>query len=346
MNIYQLEGSGLDFTDKYRANEIDRIDLGEEINIVKNDLNYAAIADTLITFNRFDTIRSVKNPEQDSLITTINDTLVSGFLKIKIPNEYAQRVFVDGAIEKPEIYSSQQEFLSYFKGIYIDTDNHSDEGGLYAFNLINGAFSLSSPPFSQLGIYTTSPSDTLFSRFHTGENSARVNFITHDYIGSKVENVIGDKGEVEESELLYIKGAAGTAAKLYIPKINDWKDSTDVAINKAELVLSVVSDTLFPEKLVMAVIDKDGNPEILPEYGLRILDGVYNKEENTYRFNITFYLQKIIQDKGETLNHGFLIYPSNRRSDPRGVIIANPKDKEANEKDKRIKLSITYTKIK
>ncbi len=217
MNIFQLEGAGLDFTDKYRANEIDRISLGEKI--AEKDFNYAAIVDTLIVFVRNDTIKSQVDTEQDSLIIVVNDTLVSDFLRVKIPNEYAQRVFIDEAT--PDNYASQQDFLSYFKGLYIETDDFSDKGGLYAFDISSG-FKASSgvSKYSYLNVSYSYPGDTVRSvfGFYAGENSARVNFVTHDYTGSEVERVIG---EVAESESLYIKGAAGTAVKLYINAINN-----------------------------------------------------------------------------------------------------------------------------
>ena len=340
LNIYRLINT-LEFKGKYRANEEDKLVLGEKI--ISQGFNYEEIADsTIVVTEKTLEIKSKTDPEKDSVEIHI-DTLISNYLQIRIPEEFTQRVFIN---EANNAYEGQDEFLEYFKGIYIDVDDHSEEGGLYSFNLseINQSRLLVhySYPDPVLGRDTTS-----FFRFFSNENSARVNFVTHDYTGSEVGSVIGDRGDVEESEKLYIKGAAGTKAKLYIPEINNWKDSTDVAINKAELVLNISQgyDTIVPDKLVLAVLNNDsGTPEMTPEYVLNTIDGNYNQEDKTYRFNLTFYLQQLIRDRGNTLNKGFLIYPSNRREDPRGVVIANPN--EANGTDKRIKLSITYTKIK
>lgn len=353
LNVYQIQGAGLDFTRKYRANERN-IELADLEKITEEDFNYEILADSTIVKTTLN-IKSKINPELDSVRI---DTLISSHLKIALPNDYAKRVFIDDAT--PENYMGQKEFLEYFKGIYLDVDDISNEGALYAFNISKGLTTSSGSStrrttlevnYSYEHYFESIEKDSTVLRsigFYTNENSSRVNFITNDFTGSEIGSVIGDKGDVPESDLVYVKGLAGTNVKLYIDEINNWKDSLDVAINKADLVLTAEKDSAYnaehpvPEKLNLAIFEETDEENAGP---IKIADAIFDKVNNSYTFNLSLYLQKIIQDKGTTLNKGFLVYASNRREDPRRVILANPKE-AASDKDKRIKLSITYTKIK
>lgn len=356
INVYRING-GLNVAESYRANEKDKLDLGDLL--AEKDFNFEILADTIITRDTtiYDT-KSKINPEQDSMLIVI-DTNVSPSLKIALDNEVARNIFMTPEAESN--YDSQASFLSYFKGIYVDVDDFSDGGAIFAFNISNGKqLTTSYVDKSRIDMYY-SYEETLkdkddqdsivtrprYFRIATNENSARVNFIEHDFTGSEIDGKIGDKNDIAENEKVYIKGAAGTMAKLYIEDINNWCDSTDIAINSAVLTLKGDKDSTYyntnaPSELGLAVYNEE-NGEIAEEPVI-IGQSKYSKYTNGYAFDLSLYLQTIIQRQGELKNKSIIVYSVNRSEDPRGIAIANPKIQGI--EDKRIKLSITYTKIK
>ncbi len=356
LNVYRVN-RGLDISENYKADEEYKIERGDLL--ANKEFNYAKIVDTTITRDTtvYDDIKSKIDPEQDSILIKI-DTLISPALRIVLDSEEARDMFMTKEAESN--YDSQESFLSYFNGIYIEVDDFSDEGGIYSFNISNGKKVTSSYTdktridmfYSYKEILEGVSGDSIVTRrrqfrISTNENSARVNFMEHNYSGSEMEGKIGDKEDVVESEKVYIKGAAGTMAKIYIDDINNWSDSTDIAINSAILVLKCDRDTAYyntntPTDLGLAVYNEaDGE---LVEEPVILSKAKYSKYVNGYEFDISLYLQSLIREKGRLKSKSFIVYSVNRSEDPRGIVIANPKVNKT--EDKRIKLSITYTKIK
>lgn len=353
VNVYELN-SDLETSGYYRASEKNRIDLGTVWG--EKDFNYEILADT----NIIEVNLGIKKVNSD-VDSTRMDTLTSNYLAIELSNEYARDKFFNAEAETH--YNSQEEFLAYFKGVYVDVDNHANEGALFSFNIGSGKqISSSQVATTQLAMYY-SFADTLKKvntdldsivrrpisfRIGTNGNSIRTNFISHDFTGSDLGSALG---ETSEKETLYVKGAAGTNVKIVMDEINEWKDSLDIAINKADLVIYAEKDSTYnannpiPEIMNLAFVDNlTEENEVGPVLDRRV-QAKFDRSNNSYTFNISTYLQDIIQKKGGLINQYFLLYPTNRKEDPRRIMLANPEDKVGN-MDKRIKLSITYTKIK
>lgn len=243
-------------------------------------------------------------------------------------------------------------FLQFFKGLYIESEKISGKGG--------SIISLDAPSSNNyqavLVLFYSNDSikaiaDTtkksIAVPYEITSNSARVNRITHDYSGttfySKLNTVLNP------DSLIYIQTTGGLKSKIFIPELTGWKDSVNIAINKAELVFqidtvaSVVKKYQPPTQLLFLYLDET-NQQLLPvdySFSPSFYGGFLNKTNWTYTFNITQHMQKIAS-KDENVrkpNLGFELTTFNKNSEASRVVLKGSKSKTG------VKLVITYTKF-
>lgn len=237
-------------------------------------------------------------------------------------------------------------FLEYFKGLFIESEEQTAEGGSI---LTLEAASSSSFQGSALVVYYNNDEnkaedepDTLLNPYVITRFSARVNSIEHDYSGTPFEaNLNVDSGD---DSLIYVQATGGLKSKIYIEGLSSWKDSVNIGINKAELVFQV--DTITsevdkyppPSQLLFTVLDDEGT-EFLPiDYGFSsAYYGGQLRSDYTYRFNITQHMQQIID--GEAENHGFFLTTARKNSEANRVVLKGSNSQTG------IKLVITYSKF-
>jgi hypothetical protein len=238
-------------------------------------------------------------------------------------------------------------FLEFFKGLYIETEKVTGEGG--AIVSLDAA-SNSSFQGSALVVYynndenvnATDP-DTLTMPYIITSFSARVNHFEHDYAGTAFETNLST--ETDPDSLIYIQSTGGLQSKIRIDNISNWVDSTDVAINKAELIFQV--DTIAsdvenfppPTQLLFIAIDDDGSEYLPVDYlfSPSFYGGLLN-DDYTYRFNITQHIQQIID--GVAQNNGFYLTTAKKSSQANRVILKGSSSTTG------IKLNMTYSKFR
>nr|WP_262921353.1 DUF4270 domain-containing protein [Maribellus maritimus] len=243
---------------------------------------------------------------------------------------------------------SNDDFLNYFKGLYIETERITDDQGAI---LSLEAASDNSFQGSALLVYYNNEeirnitTDTLLSMpYIVTEFSARVNHIEHDYSGTPFFGSLSNPGMVEDS-LIYIQTTGGLESKIDIDNLSLWRDSVNTAINRAELVFQVdttVSDLEnypAPSQLLLTYIDSTGQ-EFLPKdysFSPAFYGGVLDTLDYTYRFNVTQHLQQIID--GEVGNLGFNLTTATKNSEAKRVVL------KGSTSETGIQLIITYSKF-
>lgn len=237
-------------------------------------------------------------------------------------------------------------FLKFFKGLYIEAEKQTEEGGTI---LTLEAASNSSFQGSALLLYYNNDEnraaetpDTMSMPFVISEFSSRVNSIQHDYSGTPFETNLNS--ETNQDSLIYVQANGGLQAKILIDDLSHWQDSTNTAINKAELIFqidTVASDLKHfppPEQLLFTVISEDGG-EFLPidyVFSPSFYGGALNSDY-TYRFNITQHLQQLIEGKAE--NNGFFLTTAQKNNEANRVVLKGSASKTG------IKLVISYSKF-
>lgn len=135
-----------------------------------------------------------------------------------------------------------------------------------------------------------------------------LNHFNHDYSDTQIETI---------DSLIFLQSMAGTFAELNFDFLNNLQDSGYI-VNQAELSFSVFDNNQsiqLPEQLALVEFD---NGNILSIAGLS--GGALNIDNNTYEFNITQHIQKIL-----TQNHNTIcrLYTSSRGSNAERVILNN-----------------------
>lgn len=234
-------------------------------------------------------------------------------------------------------WSDNDKFLQYFKGLYVEAGDLNQGGAVMKiFTLAAG---------SNMSIhFHTSKTDSLRYVYNINDNSARVNRFAHNYSNTAFAANL-DKTDIPDS-LIYLQTTGGLRTKILIPDLGTWSDSTNFAINRAELIFQVDSTitdlTKFipAEQLVLTAIDKDGKEYFPSDLAFSSLyyGGTYNSKDKTYRFNIAKHMQEVIEKKKE--NYGFYLSTAYRSSTFRRVVLKGATSKTG------IKLEIAYSKIK
>ena len=192
---------------------------------------------------------------------------------------------------------SNDEFLKYFKGLYIEATPVSRKGTLIGI----------SPTSTGMGLYYhTAKKDSLFFSYNVTSNSADIADFSHDYQRSTFSTRMNQ--DVIQDTLIYVQPTGGTKVKIDIPSLNKWKDSTQYVISRASITLFV--DTLstdtrryqIPSRLYLKYIDSTGT-ETFPkdsELSSTYYGGIYDATTASYTFNITRHLEQIIKKEVET----------------------------------------------
>lgn len=242
--------------------------------------------------------------------------------------------------------TSNDRFLDYFKGLYIEA-NDLNEGGTLMKIMGSG-----------MVMYYHKDNDTTKYSFtyKNNTNASRVSSFKHDY--SKANFIAHlDKEEVQDT-LIYVQTMGGIRSKIYIPDLGIWSklipeyennpDTVHLTINKAELIIKL--DTTFSqprdfrpaEQLVLAAIDSVGKTYLPSDhtFSSAYYGGTYNIIDRTYRFNIAQHIQDVINKKDGKQNYGFYLETAYKNSTSRRVVLKGASSKTG------IRLEVTYSKVK
>ncbi len=249
-------------------------------------------------------------------------------IAIKLNLSLAQK-FVD--VANTSNFLDNTAFVNWFKGIYVKTQSITSGGAIIYFDLLSAR--------SKITLYYHN--DTVQNKFDFLINSscARVNLFNHDYTTSTI-NSIGDS--LTTDSLIYLQAMSGLMSKIKTPYLPSLKKDSTIAIVRAELIIPVDNyDATFkpPTKLLLVCYNSTGSYEFLPDYflGSSYFDGTFHSGDNTYRFNISRYVQQLM-DKTRT-DYGLALFVSDNRVSANRVVIRGPKCK-----NKGTRLSITYLK--
>ena len=139
-------------------------------------------------------------------------------------------------------------------------------------------------------------------------NGSRLNHFNHDYSNTDIETV---------DSLLFLQSMSGTFSELNFEFLEALQDSGYI-VNKAELSFSIFNNNealQIPEQLTLV---ESSNDDLLSIEGLSGV--VLNPETNTYEFDITQHVQKIL-----TENHNPIcrLYTYARTSNADRIILNN-----------------------
>lgn len=193
------------------------------------------------------------------------------------------------------------KFLTYFKGLYITTDNsfqQNNQGAILYFNMLNAD--------SRITAYYHNDTIVKHSSFDydiSSSSCARINLFKHDYSFAPTINAQLTDSTLGQSSI-YVQAMSGLKSKIKLPFLDSLSVLGPIAINKAEIIFKVEP---FDAKFVpnpQLVLYKDSlglkyTPDVSQNSNFdgNYYGGVYDETNKQYRFNIARYVQLVIDRK-------------------------------------------------
>lgn len=265
----------------------------------------------------------------------INDsTKVPAQIKIPLNESFYNKIFFPA---DDSVLNSNDNFLSYFKGLYITADSVSmpGEGSLLYFGILS----------SKITFYYN---DTLTYSLVFTSNSARVGNFHHNYeksLNQNFKNQVLNHLDTMGSTNLFMQGLAGVKTFIRIPSLTQWINTENYAINDAKLIIPIYNDDeiLSPaSELLLFKMDEDGT-QVLPEdyyEGEKYFGGALNDSVNKYEFRLSFQIQNVLNGAPD---YGYELVISGKTTRANEVLLygTEPGGPDLS----KIRLNVVYTKI-
>jgi len=286
--------------------------------------------------------------ELDSAIQDTNFQL----LTIPLDNELGEKLIGADSLDM----INNDVFLQYFKGLLLESADVSGEGSLVTLytapiGTFRGAALLVyyNNDENTILLEADEDPDTLWQPYEITQYSLRVSQFKHDYTDAPFLG--GLDQEEEESDLVYVQPTGGLKSRITINGLESWKDSTNMGINKAEIIFHVdttesdIHNYPPPNQLMFTFEAPDGEEYRPIDFFFNPLfyGGVLDTSDYTYTFNITQHVQRIIDvtdpdDDDFVGNQGFFLTTGRRTDIANRVVLKGAKQGG-------VDMRITYSKF-
>lgn len=310
-------------------------ELEKEKNYYSNDsLKYFStpLADKQFTSNTEKEVEIIV-PDQDGNLDTIE---VLPQLRIELDPAMGMNILnqgPDGAL------ANNEAFTNFFKGLYISPAGPAPLVGnnnILYFALTNSQ--------SKLSIFFTETSSQTKKVLDLPINTEalRFNRYSHNYSSTVVGQALADG---EDRMRTFVQSMAGVRPVIRFPELTKTIPQKEhYVINKAELILPVEHGEYkskgIPEQLLALTSDSTGRlifTEDILLSGSRN-DGYYSKADSAYHFNVTRYIDGIIND-GRT-DRGLTVIANGSAINAQRVILNGPYKQE-----RKMRLKLYYSKL-
>jgi hypothetical protein len=278
------------------------------------------------------------SPMPTDSIVIEGDTL-EALLRIPLDASTALGEYLLNAPE--EAMENTENFIEYFKGIFLTTQDVSAGGSLVFFDLI--------PNKSRMTIYyNNAEEDSLRFEYLINSSSARVgkynnNFETGD---PAFQQQVLQGDTTLGQEMFYVLGLGGVNSTIKLPYIREWNNLGLIAVNEAKLILTGIEEPEYgvPFQLALFRNTEDGGRALLPDIveGEDYFGGFYESSTNSYTFRITLYLQDMLNDT-TIANNGLSLFVNNPWLSPQGFIFNG--NMPSADTAVRLNLQMLYTKL-
>ena len=315
-----LEYAG--FYGEFSSQKVEVYEMTETINI--DSVYYSFSTKTTTSADLVEPGYGTFTPDPDG-ITVIGSDTVDTQLRIKLKNALGTQL-INEAASGGTNFTSNENFLSYFKGLHVRVNNASQlagKGGVFYFNL--------NDPLSKMTVYYTQDGSQKTFDFLINSECADFNHVDIDNTGKPVQNVIDNpsSGQVE-----YYSQAFKSRAVVKMAGLKNLP--TNAIIHKAELILPIQYQTgakyLPPDELsVSAMIN--GKLSGIGVFGL------YDYAFKHYTVDVRNYMQALVS--GQISTDELILSPRLFITSAERVVFNGPNSTNK----KKPKLVVTYTKF-
>jgi hypothetical protein len=257
-------------------------------------------------------------------ITVIEDDTVESQIRIHIDTNLARNI-INEAINNPTTFETNDNFLQYFKGLHIKTNNGLQmpgDGGLGYFNLGDAN--------SKLSIYYTQNGDSKAYDLLINSECADFNHVVVDNAMTNVEAVINDStlGQYE-----FYAQSFNSRAVVQIPGLDNIPANSVVHKATLELPIQYQTGAEYSPGSDISVVYKDADGTL---FSIGVL-GSYDDYYKRFTIDLRGYVQAVLS--GEIDNTGLILSPVLFITSGDRIIFNGP---ETNNKEKP-RFSIVYT---
>jgi hypothetical protein len=191
-------------------------------------------------------------------------------------------------------------------------------------------------------------SNKVFSDIGINGNAVRIGHFDHDYAGTAI------KFNQKDTTASYLQTMSGTRVKLTVPGLKAAALANKILINQAELIIPVIQpidETTYkaPDRIIVVAANSADHYVLTADNyeGLSYFGGYYNSSKKEYHFNISKYVQSLINNFKNNPNFvDYGLYLSTSAFIANSTNTANRVVLAGGGKTNRIKLKLTYTKLK
>ncbi|MFZ4785825.1 MAG: DUF4270 domain-containing protein [Flavobacteriales bacterium] len=200
--------------------------------------------------------------------------------------------------------ASNDAFLAFFKGLNVSTS--SGDGCVANFDLVDSD--------SKLSVYyrydDDGVQDTTQYHFNITSECAYYSHVDHIRTGTALSSLTTTQ-TVDGNVNTYVQAAGSMKTRIDMPYIDDLNQFENKSINRAELIIPFEDDDRYPAQANMFLVyeDADGDFNLLPDQVLGTIDGYGDFSLDYYTFNISLYLQKLLN--GEIESEGLYLISRN-----------------------------------
>lgn len=200
--------------------------------------------------------------------------------------------------------SSNDNFLEFFKGLHV-APGFAD-ACVANFDLIDSD--------SKLSIYyrydNEGVEDTTYYHFNITSECSYYTQVQHNRQGTAVASLDSDI-DVDGDVMTYVQAAGSMKTLIEFPYLSDFDNIENKSINRAELRIPFEDNYRYEAQsnMFLVYLDEEGDYNLLPDQVLGSIGGSGNFTEDYYTFNITLYMQKVLN--GEITSQGLYLISKN-----------------------------------
>lgn len=274
-------------------------------------------------------------------------------VEINLPPSFGEYLIRDQ--EKLFYSASAEDFRNYFKGVHLRILSASDSDPLLIGLNITQAASLGDYSDYFIVYMRAQDDNTAMYNFRflldpTKENAC-YSRIEHDFTTATPGKGFSDiVNQPVLDTLSYIQGMNGVYTKMLIPDLETMKNDptrTRTAINRATLFVPVhydgeiYSDATLPNNIYLRYFNKSGEKQLIPDYYIdeyhEYFGGVLDTASNSYKFNISNFIQEYFNDTEGILKPELEVFQSS--DEVKNAIL------KANDSKSPVRLEMTITKF-
>lgn len=239
--------------------------------------------------------------------------------------------------------NTQDDFLEFFKGLYIKVQDANNTGAIVYLNL-------TSTLSEMVLFYHNDEEDSLAFPFIISNKTAYFGHFAHDYSLAQpiFKSQVIDGDTTNGRNTCYVQAMAGVKTYLKMPTLRNMYQDGKIAVNEARLFIKLQEeDPIFDPALSLVLVrsDGEGGYQITSDQleGLGYFGGIYDEASRGYWFRITTTIQDIMSS--EDPDYGFEIFLSGGSVNAQRSILTGYDPVAPVPVEDRMKLVLTYTKV-